>query len=160
MKKILMSIAMLVLITNQIGFAMTEYTLVCTKEGQKAIKDIKVGDEVFSENPETGEKGLKKVLNTYINQTDILVHVFVGDIEIKTAPTQLIWVIGKGWVNSVELKPGDKLLLYSGATVEVTAVMEERLGNPIKVYDFEVADWQTYFISNKTILVHNMVATQ
>ncbi len=32
-------------------------------EGLKEIEDIQVGDYVYAENPETGEKGLKEVLH-------------------------------------------------------------------------------------------------
>ena len=38
----------------------TEETPILTKNGYKPIKEIEIGDEVYSENPDTGEKGLKR----------------------------------------------------------------------------------------------------
>ncbi len=78
-------------------------TLISTKAGLKQIKDIKAGDEVYSANPETGEKGLKKVKEVYINETDTLVHVFAGDEEIRTTETHPFWVEGKGWIDAGSL---------------------------------------------------------
>ncbi|WP_250815864.1 RHS repeat-associated core domain-containing protein [Clostridium swellfunianum] len=52
-------------------------TPILTKDGYKPIKEIEVGDEVYSENPETGEKGLNKVTNVFINETDKLIHVYI-----------------------------------------------------------------------------------
>jgi intein/homing endonuclease len=92
----------------------TEETLIYTKDGYKEIKDIQVGDEVYSENPETGEKGLKRVLNIFVNEIKELVHLKVGDQEIKTTSTHPLWVEGIGWVDAGELKPGDRLVMYSG----------------------------------------------
>jgi hypothetical protein len=34
-------------------------------------------------------------------------------------------------------------------------VQHEILESPVKVYNFEVADWHTYFVSDSHILVHN-----
>ena len=42
------------------GACFTEEALILAEEGYKQIKDVKVGDKVYSQNPETGEKGLKK----------------------------------------------------------------------------------------------------
>ena len=50
---------------------------------------------------------------------------------------------------------GDKLLLYSGEQVEVTEMEKKSLAKPIKVYNFEVEDWHTYFVSKGNVLVHN-----
>ena len=52
------------------GVCFTEDTLVTTIDGHKQIKDIEVGDEVYSENTETGEKGLKQVVNVFVNDQD------------------------------------------------------------------------------------------
>ena len=46
-----------------------------------------VGDYVWAWDEETGEKTLRRVTETYVNQTSELVHVFVGGEEIVTTPT-------------------------------------------------------------------------
>ena len=138
-----------------IAICFTGDTFVYTKEGNRPIKDIKIGDDVFSENPETGEKDLKKVKNIFVHETNMILHVVVGNENIKTTETHPFWVVGKGWTSAGKLKQGDRLLIYSGEYLTVTNVKIEVLNNPIKVYNFEVEGWHTYFISISNILVHN-----
>ncbi|MEN2774873.1 polymorphic toxin-type HINT domain-containing protein [Acetivibrio clariflavus] len=135
----------------------TEETLIYTKDGYKEIKEIQVGDEVYSENPETGEKGLKRVLNVFANEIKELVHLKVGDQKIKTTSTHPFWVEGIGWVDAGELKPGGRLVMYSGEVLEVKEAYVEYLDRPVKVYNFEVEDWHTYFVSEYNVFVHNTV---
>ena len=133
----------------------TEETLVYTSEGYKQIKDIEVGDEVYSENPETGEQGLKKVINVFVKDINELVHLKVGDQEIKTTLEHPFWVEETGWVDAGELKSGDRLVMYSGEILEVKEAHVEYLDKPMKVYNFEVEDWHTYFVSEYNVFVHN-----
>ena len=56
-------------------------TSVLTAIGYVLIEDIREGDKVWSENPETGEKELKEVVQTFVNETDELVHVRVNGEE-------------------------------------------------------------------------------
>ncbi len=137
------------------GLCFTGDTLIYSVDGYKSIKDIQIGDEVYSENPETGEKGLKKVKNVYINETDRVIHVYAGSQEIKTTPSHPFWVVGKGWVEAVDIVVGDKLLMYNGNILEVKKLRAEQLSEPIKAYNFEVEDWHTYFVSEQNVLVHN-----
>ena len=130
-------------------------TLIYTSEGTKPIEDIKVGDEVYSEDPESGEKGLKKVTRVFINETDVLVKVYAGNEIIKATPAHPFWVEGKGWVAAGELIQGDNVRLYSGQFLEISKVILERLPETIKVYNFEVEGWHTYFVSESNVLVHN-----
>jgi hypothetical protein len=138
------------------GQCFTEDTLIIVKNGAKLIKDIEIGDEVYSANPETGEKGLKKVTNVFVSETNVLVHVFTGNEEIRTTLGHPFWVEGKGWIDAAYLEAGDKLRTYDGELVEIVKVKLEYLDEVIKVYNFEVEDWHTYFVSSTELLVHNM----
>ncbi|MCK4259682.1 MAG: hypothetical protein KAX49_11930, partial [Halanaerobiales bacterium] len=133
----------------------TEETLVSTKKGFKQIKGIKIGDEVYSENVDTGEKGLKKVKNIFINDSYILLHISFEDTEIKTTLPHPFYVVGKGWIEAKDLIVGDKLKLISGEEVEIKDIKKEKLEKPVKVYNFEVEDWHTYYVSEYAVLVHN-----
>ncbi|PQQ66834.1 polymorphic toxin-type HINT domain-containing protein [Acetivibrio saccincola] len=145
-----------VILTTLIGkVCFTEDTLIKTEDGYKEIKDIEVGDLVYSEDPLTGEKGLKRVTNVFVNETSVLVRIYVEDEEIETTPTHPFWVIGKGWVAAGDIEAGDKVYLYSGEGREVKEVRFEYLDTPIKVYNFEVEDWHTYFVSEQDVFVHN-----
>ena len=53
------------------------------------------------------------------------------------------------------LKAGDVLVLSNGELVTVEWVQHEILESPIKVYNFEVEDFHTYFVGENCVLVHN-----
>ena len=57
-------------------------TLVATATGYVAIEKIRAGDLVWAWDEETGDVALKQVVETYINETTELTHIFVGSEEI------------------------------------------------------------------------------
>lgn len=63
---------------------------------------------------------------------------------------------GKGWVAAKELVVGDKLELLDGGDAYVDAITTEQFEEPVKVYNFEVEDFHTYFVGENSILVHNV----
>ena len=67
-------------------------TLVTTEDGQEPIEEIEVGDRVLSENELTGEVAVKTVTETYINETDELVHICVNGETISATPTHPFYV--------------------------------------------------------------------
>ena len=130
-------------------------TLVCSSDGNKPIEDIQTGDYVWAWDEETGDVALKKVVETYINQSDELIHIFVNGEEIITTPTHPFYSPVKGWTDAVHLRAGDILVLVNGEYVVVEEVQHEVLETQVTVYNFQVEDFHTYFISNSSILVHN-----
>ena len=130
-------------------------TAILTSIGYVAIENIRAGDMVWAEDPETGEKGLKEVVQTFVNETDELVHVYVNGEEIVTTPEHPFYVPTKGWIGAVHLRAGDILLLQSGKYVIVEMIQHEILESPITVYNFEVEDFHTYYVGVSSVLVHN-----
>lgn len=130
-------------------------TAVLTASGYTAIEKICAGDKVWAENSETGEKELKQVVQTFVNETDELVHVYVNGEEIITTPEHPFYVPTKGWTGAVYLRAGDVLVLQSGEYVIVEKIQHEILESPITVYNFEVEDFHTYYVSESAVLVHN-----
>jgi hypothetical protein len=118
-------------------------------------EDIQAGDYVWSENPETGEKGLKEVVQTFVNETTELVHVHVNGEEIVATPEHPFYSPVKGWTSAVRLRTGDILVLQSGEYVIVELVQHEMLEAPVTVYNFEVEDFHTYYVGDNSVLVHN-----
>lgn len=53
------------------------------------------------------------------------------------------------------LRAGDVLVLSNGEYVIVEWVQHEILEAPVKVYNFEVEDFHTYFVGKSGIFVHN-----
>ena len=130
-------------------------TLVLEQNGLKPIEKIQAGDYVYAEDPETGEKALKKVVQTFVNETNELVHIYVGGEEITTTPEHPFYVPQKGWVSAIQLRAGDILLQYNGDYLVVEQVQHEILEGSITVYNFEVQDFHTYYVSQQAMLVHN-----
>ena len=128
---------------------LTEYGLVC-------IEDIEVGDKVWAYDPETGETALKDVLEVYVKEQNEILHLKTSNGEtIDTTTNHPFYVEEKGWVAAGDLEVGDVLYTADGSVVEVTELELEKLAEPILVYNLEVADFHTYFVSEFGVLVHN-----
>ena len=92
-------ICMLFGLTSQ---CFTGDTLVSTECGLIPIEEIQIGDYVWSEDTESGEKELKQVLSVSVTETKVLVHVFTEiGTEIKTTENHPFYVEGKGWCSAV-----------------------------------------------------------
>ena len=137
------------------GVCFVEGTPVLTACGYIAIEKIKEGDMVWSEDPETGEKTLKQVVKTFVNQTNELVHVWVNSEEIIATPEHPFYLPQKGWTAACRLRAGDILILQDGRYAIVEKIQHEILETPVTVYNFEVADFHTYYVGLNSVLVHN-----
>jgi hypothetical protein len=130
-------------------------TAVLAAAGAVAIETVQAGDMVWAWDEETGEVALKEVVETYVNETYELVHVFVNDEEIVTTPGHPFYSPVKGWTDAVNLRAGDVLILVNGEYVVVEKIQHEILEAPVTVYNFQVEDYHTYYVTNAGVLVHN-----
>ncbi len=130
-------------------------TKISTADGLVNIENISPGDFVWAENPETGEKGLKQVVQTFVKEKYELVHIFVNGEEIVTTIEHPFYIPQKGWTSAIKLRAGDILVLRNGKHVVIEKVQHEILENPVTVYNFEVEDFHTYYVGNSSVLVHN-----
>ncbi|MET7489578.1 polymorphic toxin-type HINT domain-containing protein [Streptomyces sp. NPDC005538] len=132
----------------------------------KAIKDVKIGDEVLATDPETGKTKPEKV-TAEIKGVGLkhLVKVTV-DIDGKqgsktssvTATDQHpFWVPELGeWLNATDLHSGEWLSTGSGTRVQITAV--KRWTAPTAtVHNLTVGELHTYYVvaGETPVLVHN-----
>ena len=134
-------------------------TPIAVKGGFKNIEDIKTGDEVWSWNEEKAEIGLKRVVNTMVREADALIELGFGKERFKATPEHPFWVGDpeKGqWKEAGDLAEGDQVWLLDKRNVALSVVDHQpQPGNKIKVYNFEVEGWHTYFIGWWMVLVHN-----
>ncbi|WP_370012078.1 polymorphic toxin-type HINT domain-containing protein [Nocardiopsis sp. LDBS0036] len=150
----------------------------------KAIEDIRIGDQVWAADPETGEEGPRTVLATIVGEgVKTLVEITVDtttQIDADTlgaadlpqepsrpGPTVLgekivatdghpFWVPLLGeWVDAVDLVPGMWFLSSEGTLVQATGTRV--WAEPEWVYNLTVHDLHTYYVlaDETSILVHN-----
>lgn len=137
------------------GLCFIAGTPVLTNDGLTAIEEIEVGDIVWASNPETGEVALKPVVQTFVNETQELVHIHVNGERITCTPEHPFYSPVLGWTNAIQLRAGDILVTVNGEYVIVEQVQHELLESPIKVYNFEVEGFHTYYVGTSSVLVHN-----
>ncbi|MFV3130842.1 polymorphic toxin-type HINT domain-containing protein [Niveispirillum sp. KHB5.9] len=128
-------------------------TQVVTAEGDKPIEQVAVGDQVLSLDETTGQQEVKNVTELTNRVADRLVTVQYGNATIEATPEHPFYVPGRGWITAEALRVGDPLLGRDGRTAPVSATATR--DNPVKVFNFEVADNHNYYAGKQAILVHN-----
>lgn len=149
-------------------YALDGDTLVPTKTGHKAIKDIQLGELVLSKNETTNQVDYQSVSNLYNDQSAQTVYVSIGDNQgnfqtLKTSKTHPFFVqsdditpssegyVYQGdiknanWTDASSLKAGDKLLSENGTwqTVQSVQINQE----PITAYHLTVNNNHTFFVT-------------
>ena len=130
-------------------------TLVKAEDGPVPISKLNEGDYVYSENKITGEKGLQRVEHVFVNHTSTLLKIEFSDCVVDTTPTHPFWTINRGWVPAAYLRLGDKLVSFEGNIVNIKKIQIILLDEPITVYNLEISNWHTYFVTQLELLVHN-----
>lgn len=140
------------------SFCFVAGTEVLTDRGLVPIEEIQVGDLVWAEDPDTGEKTLKPVVQLFVSETHELVRLVIDDEIILATLGHPFHVKGKGWVQAFDLEPGDLVTQKDGNLATVYGIWYIYSETPVTVYNFEVADFHTYFVGDDSLLVHNMCA--
>lgn len=97
----------------------------------------------------------KEVTALFRNQRDDIIKLHVGEQIIETTDNHPFWVEGKGWLFADELQVGDKLQQADGNNLKIDKVEFVKLDEPVTVYNFTVADYHTYYVTDLGIWVHN-----
>jgi RHS repeat-associated protein len=134
-------------------------TLVQTADGEKRIEDVVAGDEVLSADVERGAGDRlhrQQVTRTFVHDAPAVLDIRVGNTTITSTPEHPFWVVGRGWRPAGELQPGSTLQTKDGRDLRVASV--RRREGSFKVYNLEVSDAHTFYVSPLGILVHNQCA--
>lgn len=153
--------------SRALGWCFAAGTLIATTQGSMAIEQVRAGDWVYSAHEETGEFGIRQVLEVYRRDVDELWEVsYDHDGDPATEPKELrstgehpFWSETSGeFVPAKDLTPGVELRLATGETSRVTSVTPYRgpPGERLCVYNFAVADHHTYFAGPGGVWVHNV----
>ena len=128
-------------------------TLIATPDGFIPIEQIKVGDRVYTGSEQfSGEISVVKQL--FQKQVDKVGDIIVNEVKITCTSTHPFWIRDYGWKLAHELQVGDELLTKDGKVLSIESVIW-REGEET-VYNFEVENYHTYYVSKLAILVHNM----
>lgn len=133
-------------------------TEILTERGMVPIEQIRVGDLVMARDPETGETAFKPVTTLFVNDEDpvweLVVDTEDGETEThRVTDNHPYWVNGRGWVEVKNLKPGMEIATSDGDPVTLTSIVNT--GKIERTFNFEVADFHTYFVGDSHVLVHN-----
>ena len=101
---------------------------------------------------------MKKVKKIFVREKDSVVRLSINGEAIETTNEHPFYVEGHGWTNASDLKVGDKVRQEDGTTGIVEKAKHVALDNPVTVYNFEVEDFHTYYVSEQKVLVHNTCA--
>ncbi|MBE1286101.1 MAG: hypothetical protein GJ671_00040 [Alteromonadaceae bacterium] len=133
-------------------------TQVLTEDGYKNIEDVKLGEKLWAKNTETGEQDWKPVTKVFIEPDRGIFEIKLVasdgfEQKIQATDDHPFYVIGKGWKQTIELKVGDKIETDGNGAMEVVSVIDEQRLD--LTYNFTVADFHTYYVTKKNVLVHN-----
>lgn len=115
------------------------------------IEEVLVGENVLAQDIETGELSYRPVLVTTVRPPLPTIGVKVAGEELLVSRGHPFWVSGSGWRMTKELKVGNKLHTPRGSIVVLG--LEERSNYP--TYNLVVAGFNTYFVGQSQILVHD-----
>lgn len=102
-------------------------TMVLTVSGLVAIENIKAGDTVISTNPDTMEMAIKEVLETYVRETNMLVHLTINDEQIITTMNPPFYVKEHGLIEAGGLWLGANVVNSNGLNTCVTKRLEKEI---------------------------------
>ena len=134
-------------------------TLVVTEEGFRPIEEIKAGDVVLSWNEKSGELGYNKVAQTFVRSTELIYQITYADgTFIETTWNHPFYIKGRGWVQAKDLRDGDLSLTSSSIRgdseeLRISSIVTDKREDT--VYNFEVSQDHTYFVTGMGVLVHN-----
>jgi hypothetical protein len=126
-------------------------TPVWTKTGRRPIESLSVGDLVLSQNVNSGEIAYKPVLLRTLRPASPVVEIATAKEKFRSTRGHPLWIDGSGWRMAKELEAGANLhALLSEARVET---IEPAIS--AETYNLIVADFNTYFIGETGVLVHD-----
>lgn len=125
------------------GHCIEENQYVSTTEGQKKIKDVQIGDRVYTFD------GVHTVINKFENGVKILVNVkLVNGVEVRCTPNHMFLTM-EGWKMALSLTEKD-VAIFNGSPCHILSVTKCDCGN---TYDLEVETAHNYIVNG--IVVHN-----
>jgi hypothetical protein len=126
-------------------------TPVRTQSGLVPIEQVKIGDRVLSQHPDTGELTYKVVADTTERPPSPMLRVSIGEIVVQTTLGHPFWVNRAGWRMAKRMSVGDRL--HAAPTASTIEAIDPLAARP--AHNLVVEDFHTYFITDSNLLVHD-----
>ena len=121
---------------------------------KKAIKDVRVGDEVVATDPETGEQTAKAVDRVFVHD-DTVTNLVVDGQVITTTEDHPFWSVNdRRFERADELASGEQVLAADGRVLTVTG-LKVQTARFEAAYNLAVDGIHTYHVGQAEVLVHN-----
>ena len=147
-------------------------TLVLTPTGYMAIEQLAVGDEVLAYHTETGEQAYKPITATWTVEDKAIYRVTVTNtagisqtidatqshpffvLDADAHKTGHTGQVAQGsWLTTTELTADSILMDEQQGLLFVRSIVD--LNQKQTAYNFTVADFHTYYVTQHNVLVHN-----
>ena len=134
-------------------------TLIKTAKGYKQIEHITKQDSVYACHTATGEVALQPVLNTTQKAARQLINIYgQGKLLVQSTPNHRFYqgateASAGRWIAAEYLQSGDSLWLFHQRKIAIDSLV--KVDTLVRVYNFEVANYHTYYVGKQGILVHN-----
>jgi hypothetical protein len=126
-------------------------TSVHTLAGRRPIESIAVGDQILTQDPQSGALSFRAVIGAAHNKPHTLLKIDFGQEAIRATDIHRFWKAGHGWVMARNLKPGDAV---RGLGLVATVKSVEPAGVE-PVYNLKVIRAQSFFVGDQGLLVHD-----
>lgn len=114
----------------------------------KPISLVQIGDWVFAEDPESGERGAREVTHLWAHQ-DTIIDLEIDGHDVATTKDHPFWNhTDHAWQRADALDRGDLALTADGATVIVYG-MDLGSAPTAVTYNLTVDDIHTYFVQGR-----------
>ncbi len=98
------------------------------------------------------------MVQLFKNEADTILRIKVAGEIIEATEQHVFYIDDIGWIPANMIEEGYTVVLQSGEKAIVEDIDKVVYDEPITVYNFEVEDFHTYFVSDASVLVHNMCA--
>ena len=126
-------------------------TPVTTITGPVTIESVKIGDRLLAQRTDTGELAFKIVQAVTLRPPAPLIRIGIGSQTISAMRGHPFWVNGRGWLMAKQLEIGMVLHGLDGGHL-IDSLSDAQ---PREAYNLVVSDFDTYFVGQQPILVHD-----
>jgi hypothetical protein len=126
-------------------------TPVSTLTGLRPIESLEVGDQVLSQDTETGVLSYQPIVGVHHNPPAETVRIRLKGETVVSTPVHRFWRPGRGWAMARDLNPVDSVRTASGRA----EVVEIRPDTIQPVYNLDVARTHSFFVGSGRLLVRD-----